>query len=224
MSTPRTLQTSARQGSGSRAARKERAAGKVPVNVYGHGQGNVQVCVDAHELSLAFATTDQVFNLEIEGKAESCLVKDVQYDTYAQHVLHVDFTRIDLSEEVAVVVTLEFRGDPAGVKEGGVPVTHHPSLPIRCRADAIPESIVVDVAEVTIGHALHANELELPAGIKLDDGHIAEDEPIFGVAAPKVEVEEPAEGEEGAEGAEGAEGDAPAEGDGDKKDEGGDEG
>jgi large subunit ribosomal protein L25 len=220
MSTPTVIQTQARKGAGSRTARHERADGQVPVNVYGHGEGNEQRTVGAHELSLAFASTDQVFNLDIDGKTESCLVREVQYDTYGQRVLHVDFSRIDLSEQVSVEVALEFRGDPAGVAAGGTQMIHHPALAVRCRADSIPDSITVLIAELDIGQSIHAGEVELPSGIVLDESAIAAGEQVVSIAAPRVDEEpEPEEGAEG-EAADGAApaGDAKAEDGGEKKD------
>ena len=224
MSTPTQIQTAARNGSGSRESRKERNAGVVPVNIYGHGEGNVQRTVSAHELGLAFAGTDQVFMLQIDGSDQACLVKEVQYDTYGQRILHVDFTRIDLSEQVSVEVALEFRGDPVGVGAGGTQIIHHPALAVLCRADSIPETIVVDISALEIGQAIHANEVELPAGVTLDESAMAGEEQIVGVQPPRVEAEpESAEGEEGAEG-EAADGEAKAEDSGDggeeKKDDG----
>ena len=202
MSTPTLIKTTARDGSGSQASRRERAAGLVPVIIYGHGQDNVQCKVDGHDLGLAFATSDQVFNLEIAGKKESCLVKEVQYDTFGQRILHVDFSRIDLSEQVAVEVVLEFRGDPAGVSAGGTRIVHHPKLSVNCRADSIPDVVAIDVSGLEIGDSLHAGEIELPEGVSLDEGQLAPGEQVFAVAAPRVEVEETTEDAEGAEGEE----------------------
>ena len=220
MSTPTLLQTQSRQGNGSRTARRERAAGHVPVNIYGHGQENVQRTVGAHELKLAFASTDQVFNLDIEGKTESCLVREVQYDTFGQRVLHVDFSRIDLSEQVAVEVALEFFGVAKGAAAGGTQIIHHPALAVSCRADSIPDSIVVNVESLEIGQSIHAGEITLPPGVTLDVAAIAEGEQVVAIAAPRVEDE--AEPEEGAEG-EGAEDEAvdgaKAEGGDEKKDD-----
>jgi large subunit ribosomal protein L25 len=200
MSTPTLIKTTARDGSGSQASRRERAAGLIPAIIYGHGQDNVQCKVDGHDLALAFSSSDQVFNLEVAGKKESCLVKEVQYDTFGQRILHVDFSRIDLSEQVAVEVVLEFRGDPAGVSAGGTRIVHHPKLSVNCRADSIPDVITIDVAALEIGDSLHAGEVELPSGVTLDESQLAPGEQVFAVAAPRVEIEEPAEGEEGAEG------------------------
>lgn len=217
MSTPTLIKTTARDGIGSQTSRRERAAGLVPVNVYGHKQDNVLRKVDGHELSLAFASSDQVFNLEIDGKTESCLVKEVQYDTFGQRILHVDFTRIDLSEQVSVEVTLEFMGDPVGVAAGGTKIITHPALAVKCRADSIPDVIVVDISAIEIGHALHAGEIVLPAGVVLDDDEMEPGEQVVGVAAPRVE-DEPEEEAEG-EGEEGAEGEKAEKKDGDDKGE-----
>jgi large subunit ribosomal protein L25 len=217
MSTPTLIKTTARDGIGSQVSRRERVAGQVPVNVYGHGKDNVVCKVDEHELELAFASSDQVFNLEINGATESCLVKEVQYDTFGQRVLHVDFTRIDLSEQVSVEVTVEFRGDPAGVAAGGTKMIHHPTLSVNCRADSIPDFIVVEISALEIGQSLHAGEIELPAGVTLDEASLAPGEQVVAVAAPRVEIEEPVEGEDAAEGEEAADGEKA-----EKKDEGGD--
>jgi large subunit ribosomal protein L25 len=227
MSTVTTLETQARSGVGSRASRKARAGGFVPVNIYGHGQPNASLTINTPDLEMALKTTAQIFTLKVSGKDESCLVREVQYDTYGQYVQHVDFTRIDLSEEVSVDVLLDFVGHAAGLNEGGQQVTHHASLSVVCRADSIPEKIELDISALEIGQVIHASEVELPAGIKLDGHKMSDDEPILGIAAPKAEepeVDEDAEGAEGegtdAEGSDAKDGDDAAKGDEDGKGKG----
>ncbi|GJM22614.1 MAG: hypothetical protein DHS20C15_25290 [Planctomycetota bacterium] len=218
MSTTPVLKAEARDTTGSAGSRRARANGSIPGNIYGHGQGNMNVLLNAHDLELALAGPSQLFTLQLSGGDESVLVKEVQYDTFGQRVLHVDFARIDLGEEVHVEVQVEYRGTPKGVAEGGDAITLHPTLSVKCRADSIPDVIIVDVSELAIGEQLHANELKLPAGVKIDPEHIDEGEPLFAVAAPKAE--EPAEDAEGEDDA-AADGDAPkAEGDKPKGDDG----
>jgi large subunit ribosomal protein L25 len=152
MAQPTILQTKPRAASGSAQARRERREGRVPVNVYGHGEGNQHLLMDEHELSLALHTATQVFTLSIGGAEQPCLVKAVQYDTFGQQILHVDFTRVSMTEEVEVEVTLEFTGTPKGVAAGGQLVVLHPALWVRCMANAIPDSIGVDIAAIELGH------------------------------------------------------------------------
>lgn len=193
------LKAEPRRGVGSRSSRIARAGGSTPVNVYGHGLPNQALSIDSHALDLALHSPAQVFMLDIDGHEESCLVKEVQWDTFGQVVLHVDFARIDLSEEVHVMVQLDFLGTPVGVGKGGVHNIHHASLAVRCRADSIPDALSVEVSALDIGQGLHAGEIALPSGVRLDADHMAEDEPIFTVGAPKKE--EPAAEAEPAEGA-----------------------
>ena len=212
------LETTAREGKGSRISRRNRREGRVPVEIYGHGEQNKSLTVEAHALELALGTPAQVFTLVIDGKEEPCLVREVQYDTFGREVLHVDFARVDLSEEVHVDVALEIVGRAKGVaEEGGTLVVHHPSVKVVCRADAIPESIALDVSDIALGGSLHAGEITFPAGVWLDEQAMDKEIQVVGVMAPKAEEPEPEEVVEGEEGAEApAEGEAPAaEGEGD---------
>jgi large subunit ribosomal protein L25 len=220
MAQPTILKTEHRTGTGSASARRDRRQGRVPVNVYGHGEGNQHLLMDEHELSLALHTATQVFTLSIAGAEQPCLVKSVQLDTFGQRILHVDFTRVSMTEEVEVEVSLDFVGTPKGVATGGQLVVHHPALWVRCLANAIPDSISVDIAGIEMGHGVHAGEIALPAGVSLDTEQMDPDDQVVAVAAPRAEEPEPeaepAEGEEAPEGAaaEPAEGAAPAEGEG----------
>ena len=92
------LKAEPRVGIGSRVSRKARAAGFTPVNVYGHGLPNQALRINTHDLDIALHSPAQVFLLDIQGSEESCLVKEVQWDTFGQNVLHVDFARIEGDE------------------------------------------------------------------------------------------------------------------------------
>ena len=209
-----TLVAEPREKAGSSVSRRLRTAGRVPVNVFGHGEANANLSVDAHELDLALHTAAQVFMLKQGQSEQACLVRNVQYDTFGQQVLHVDFARVDLSEEVEVEVELAFIGFAKGVADGGTLAVQHPALWVKCRADSIPERIEVDVTGVEVGHALHAREIVLPAGVRLDTHKMGEEAQIVGVVAAHIEVAPVAAAAEGeaAPAAEGAAAAAPAAG------------
>ena len=192
MPKPSVLQTHPRTGTGSAAARRLRAEARIPVNVYGHGEANQNLALDEHELELALHTATQVFTLSIGGQEQPCLVKSVQYDTFGQRVLHVDFARVSLTEEVEVEVALDITGTPKGAAEGGQIVVLHPALWVRCLASAIPDSLPVDITPLMMGDAIHAKDIALPAGVSLDTKKMDPEAQIIGVVAPRIE-EVPAE-------------------------------
>ncbi len=207
------LKAMPREGSGSRDSRRARRDGKIPVVLYGHGEANAHLLTDAHALELALRTEQQVFTLDVNGKSESCLVREVQYDTFGLNVLHVDFNRVDLKEEVEVEVALEIVGKAKGVTEGGTLVTQHPAIWVKCRADSIPAHLEIDVTEIEMGHAIHAGEVKLPKGVTLDEDKMEPETPVIAVVAPKAEVEETPD-DEAPEGEAPAEGETPTDGEG----------
>src|SRR6476619_8512427 len=104
-----TAQVTAKQRSelGSRANKRLRDAGLVPGVVYGHKEAVVPVTLPKKELVTQLNPGAHLFELGVDGKSETCLVKEVQYDHLGAEVLHVDFARVSLDETVDVTVPLE---------------------------------------------------------------------------------------------------------------------
>src|SRR5690554_1476781 len=94
------LKTEARERLGTRYARRLRAEGKLPAVVYGHEQEPVSVTVDAGELQDILHSHAHLVEVDIAGQTGPCLIKDVQWDHLSTTIIHVDLTRVDLSEEV----------------------------------------------------------------------------------------------------------------------------
>src|SRR5688572_28518939 len=114
------LKVSQRGELGSRANKRLRDKGMVPGVIYGHKEAVVPVTLNKNELVSHLHRGAHVFELGMDGKAETVLVKDVQYDHLGLEVLHVDFAGGDLNETVTCTVPLELRGEPKGEAEGGV--------------------------------------------------------------------------------------------------------
>jgi large subunit ribosomal protein L25 len=179
------LATKPRPGHGSRAAAKLRRDGLVPAVVYGHKQAAVGVALDRHDLQTALRHNVRVVDLQLDGKSETAVIQEVQYDHLGQDVLHVDFKRVDRDERVKVSVRIELKGVPAGL--GGGHVLEQPlhSLHIECPVLDIPESIRVNVTTLQSGHPIHVKELTLPEGVKSLD---APDLVVVQISMVKVEV------------------------------------
>jgi large subunit ribosomal protein L25 len=159
-----------RDAAGKGAARKARAAGRVPAVIYGHGEQTRPVSVDAHELELLFSRVhyeNTVLELDIEGERApvKVLVREVQSHAFRRSVLHVDFYQIHAHEHVTVDVPIRLLGSSPGVKAAGILMHAITDLTVRCLPDQIPDHIDVDISALEIGDALHVRELQLPAGV-----------------------------------------------------------
>ncbi|MEE8169887.1 MAG: 50S ribosomal protein L25 [Phycisphaerae bacterium] len=166
-----TLKAERRENRGTRAARRLRKTGMLPGIVYGHKQDPLAISMDQHAVGQLLAHGTHVVNLDVGGRKEPCLLRDVQYDHLGIAPLHVDLTRIDLEERVHVKVPLEIKGKAVGLGQGGALEQQLIDLEVNCRAVDIPESIRVNVAELGINGTIHVKELELPAGVEaIPDG------------------------------------------------------
>ncbi|MDP6545226.1 MAG: 50S ribosomal protein L25 [Phycisphaerae bacterium] len=191
------LKATKRTESGTRKARALRREGLLPAVLYGHGEGTVAVTLQEHELELALMHGEQLLEIQLDGKSQNALIKDIQYDVWGQKVLHIDLTRVSLDELVTVTVKITLVGTPAGVDEGGSLQQAMPSTEIQCRVDQIPEEIRVQVNALNIDDALHLSDLELPEGSEL----LGDPEALVCnviTIAEEVEAEEAEEGEEAA--------------------------
>ena len=178
---------------GSRYALRLRETGKLPAVIYGHKIDPMHICVDSKTFADILEDNAHLLEVSVEGKSESCLIKDVQWNHLGNKVVHLDLTRVDLSEEVEVEVELVIVGEPKELKEGGKILEHPVSmLEIKCRADAIPGEIELDVSELTSQEPITVADLRLPPGVvaTMDgDTILAQIQEV----REEAEVEEPAE-------------------------------
>lgn len=161
------LKAEIREHTGSKAVRRVREQGRIPAIVYGHKQKPVAISLNAHSFIEGLHHGHRLMDVQIGGKKEKIIVKDLQYDYLGKNIIHVDLMRVDVTEMVRVTVPIELKGTALGAHEGGIIEVHADHLEIECRATDIPEMIIVWVKELNIGDARHAGDIELPDGVKL---------------------------------------------------------
>jgi large subunit ribosomal protein L25 len=165
-----------------------RREGGVPAILYGHGEENRSLTVVGEEMAAVVRHGGRV--VELKGAVnEKAFIRALQWDTYGQQVLHVDFTRVSEHERVEVKVRVELKGQAAGVKEGGVVEHYVHEIEVDCEALSIPDRIEVNISELKIGDAIHAADLRLPPDVKL----ISDPEAVV-VQVVEARAEEEAEG------------------------------
>jgi large subunit ribosomal protein L25 len=159
-----TIQVEKRDAVGSWAVRKLRAQGLVPAILYGHGEENISLAVKREAVSGLVRHGARLVSLT-GAITETALLRDVQWDTFGSHVIHLDFARVARSEKVQVTLPVHLHGEAPGVGADAQlrHITHE--LTVECSADTIPEFISVDISQLKRGQAIHVSEVKLPEGI-----------------------------------------------------------
>jgi len=158
------LVTEARSTFGKGVARKIRAQNKIPAVIYGHGTEPQHVTLPGHETALILRKSNQVLELDIDGKIQLALVKDVQKDPVRQIIEHIDLIVVRKGEKVTVDVTIHLEGEAA---PGTLVNQDANTISLEAEATHIPESIVVSIEGAEDGFSLLAKDLALPTGSTL---------------------------------------------------------
>lgn len=162
-----TIKGETRQPGGRNANQRLRRRGFVPAVIYGHHQPPENVALSLHDTVLALQQLAHVVKLDVDGREQQYLLKDVQYDHLQQDPIHVDLMRVDPNERVRVKVSIELRGTPVGTSQGGTLVHILTDLEVECLLLKIPQSLRIKVDHLALNEALHVRDLELPADVKV---------------------------------------------------------
>ena len=155
---------------GKGAARKERAAGRTPAVIYGHGSEPRHITLPAHEIALVLRHKNAIIELDLNGKKETVLVKSASKDVVTQVIEHVDLVEIVKGERVHVEVPVHIVGESMS---GTVIDLEHKTVKIEVDATTIPEFVEVVFNKEGLGFHVTAGDIKLPAGAKLDlDDHV----------------------------------------------------
>ena len=180
------------------AARRVRAAGKIPAVLYGAGHDAVAVEVDPKQISrILFSETghNTIFDVEVQGKASSkAMIVDWQREPLMDRLIHIDMKRIALDKLLRVSVRVKLLGVPVGVKQhGGILDQVLREVEIECLPADIPNHIDVDVTGLELHGVLRVSDLPHTDKIKFLS---AEDATVAHVVTIREEVAAaPAEGE-----------------------------
>ena len=153
-----------RESFGKGFARRLRAAGKIPAVIYGHGTDPVHVALPGHQVSLLIRRANAVLELELDGKQQLTLVKDVQKDPVHQIIEHIDLLVVKKGEKIQVEVPVVIVGESFA---GTIANLDAQTIALEVEATHIPEHIEVDVEGLEDGTHITAADLKLPKGASL---------------------------------------------------------
>jgi large subunit ribosomal protein L25 len=194
-----------------------RNSGNVPAVIYGGEAKNETISISKKLLKSLIDKENFLSNivtLNVDGKSQNVLPREIKYHIISDEPIHVDFLRVVPGVKIRIEVPVQFinHEKSPGLKRGGVLNIVRRKVELRCPSEKIPESLVIDLEGVEIGESFKISSINLETDVVPTIR--GRDFVIATLAAPTVmkEPEKPAEAEaaEGEAGGEAAEGDKPA--------------
>jgi large subunit ribosomal protein L25 len=192
------IKATGRSVEGKGASRRLRRAASIPAIIYGGKAAPQPVQLDHEKVWLASQNEwfySSILTLDVDGKSESVLLRDMQRHPYKQIIMHLDFQRVDENQAIRVAVPLHFLNEdksPAG-KAADVVVTHELNeVEVSCLPKDLPEFIEIDLSALAVGDIVHLSELKLPKGVEIPELKLGKEHDVAVVIAKhgKEEIEE----------------------------------
>lgn len=171
MAESQTLKAEAREKGSKGAVRSLRREGRVPAVIYGDKKSPELITVSYKDVTALYQTgtfMSHTLDVEIGGKTERVIPRDVQFEPVRDFIIHVDFLRLGKNATIVVEVPVHFHNHEAspGLKAGGVLNIVRHEIELTCPADAIPEKIDIDLKGYEMGASIHISAVTLPAKVK----------------------------------------------------------
>jgi len=191
------LSARSRQNNGSGAARKIRRAGRIPAVLYGRSGKAVSIDLDALEFvnGVKGISESTIVKVEVDGKPYDAFVKDTQRNIIDGNILHVDFYEVESGVLLRARVTIQLKGNAAGVRDGGILEFPLHEIEVECLPQDLPERIELDISGLGANQSIHVREIPLAESIRVLS---SPDQVVALVKFAKEEVEETPAAEEAA--------------------------
>ena len=175
-----------------------RSKGFIPAILYGGKSPNLKLSISEKFVDDVLRTENflsTVIDLDIDGKTEKVIPRDVSYHVTSDKPTHIDFMRIVQGSKIILEIPVKFKNNDKcnGLKKGGVLNIVRRKIELKCQAESIPENIDVDLAGLDIGTSIRISSVTLPQNAELTITD--RDFVVATIAAPTIvkEPEKPAE-------------------------------
>ena len=191
-----TLKATVRTDLGKGASRRlRREAGMIPAIMFGGAKNKKPVSLTLEHKAVFKASESTEFyssvvTIDVDGKEESVILKDMQRHPAKQEIMHVDFQRVTKSNPISILVPIKFLNETTcpAVKIGGGRISHQlKEVVVTCLAADIPEFVAIDMQEVEVGGIVHLSDIDLPKGVQIKSltTGAKNDTPVASIAAKK---------------------------------------
>jgi len=187
------LNVEKRDRTGTGGARATRNSGLIPGVLYGGQRGAIPIEINAKDVTMAIRSgkfLSHMVELNHQGEKQPVIPRAIQFHPVTDEPIHVDLYRVEENSEIAIDVVVHFKNHEAspGLKRGGALNIVRHTIRLKCKANKIPEEIVIDLTGRDIGDSVHISQITLPEGARpvIRD----RDFTIATIAGRKAETEE----------------------------------
>lgn len=167
-----------------------RGKGQIPSVLYGRNFSPISIIVDKKDLLkvLQHASESTIIDLDAQKDNFKALIRDIQKDPVTDDILHVDFYKVDMNQEIQTEIPLKFIGvSPAVAELEGNFITNKDAIKVECLPDKLVGEIVIDISSLkTFEDLIHIKDLPVPAGINV----LEEEDDIVAQVTPPLSEEE----------------------------------
>jgi len=158
-----------RQLEGSKAARRIRRTGRIPGVLYGRSGKAISIDLDALEFSNGVKNISEstIVKVDVEGKSYEAFVKDTQRNIVDGNILHVDFYEVESGVLLRARVSIQLKGNAAGVRDGGILEFPLHEIEVECMPKDLPERIELDISNLGVNQSIHVREIPLSSAIRV---------------------------------------------------------
>lgn len=163
-----------REGRGKNDSRRLRAAGKVPISIYGAGAEAVAAVVELKDLAAILRSDsgqNTIFTIDMVGEGTGDVIfHDRQIDALRGRLVHADLRRLAVGEKIEVTVAIHLVGEAIGLKEEGAVLNQQlREIKVLCEPSQIPEFLEVDVADLNVGESIHVSDMKIGEGVEVHE-------------------------------------------------------
>ena len=158
-----------RKSNGSGEAGRVRRSGKIPAVLYGRSGKAISIEMDVRDFltSTKNISESTIVKVDVDGKSYDAFVKDTQRNILNGSILHVDFYEVESGVLLRAKVSIQLKGNPVGVREGGVLEFPLHEIEVECLPKDLPERIELDVSSLGANQSIHVRDLKLGEGSKI---------------------------------------------------------
>lgn len=165
------LNVEKRERTGTGGARATRNSGLIPGVLYGGARGAIPIEINAKDVTMAIRSgkfLSHMVELNHQGEKQPVIPRAIQFHPVTDEVIHVDLYRVEENAEIAIDVVVHFKNHEAspGLKRGGALNVVRHTIKLKCKANKIPEEIVIDLTGRDIGDSIHISQIALPEGAR----------------------------------------------------------